>query len=92
MTVNWLLDGEIDLDDRRALQILDYVLLGTPASALRKALIDSGLGEDVTGSGLETEMKQLFFGAGLKGVHERDIDAVSRTRDRHAGASCRRGR
>ena len=57
--------------------MLDYVLLGTPASALRKALIDSGLGEDVTGSGLETEMKQLFFGAGLKGVHERDIDAVA---------------
>ena len=77
VTVNWLLDGEIDLDDRRALQVLDYVLLGTPASALRKALIDSGLGEDVTGSGLETEMKQLFFGAGLKGVHERDIDAVA---------------
>ncbi len=77
VTVNWLLDGDINLDERRALQILDYVLLGTPASALRKALIDSGLGEDVTGSGLETEMKQLFFGAGLKGVREADIDTVA---------------
>ncbi len=77
VTVNWLLPEDIDLDERRALQILDHVLLGTPASALRKALIDSGLGEDVTGSGLETEMKELFFGAGLKGVREEDVERVA---------------
>ena len=36
------------------LSILSHILIGTPASPLRKALIDSGLGEDLTGGGLET--------------------------------------
>jgi presequence protease len=78
ITVNWLLEEEVDPDERRGLQILDYALLGTPGSALRKVLIDSGLGEDLTGSGLETEMKQIFFGAGLKGVREENVDAVEK--------------
>jgi presequence protease len=78
VTVNWLLEEDIDPDERRALQILDYALLGTPGSVLRKKLIDSGLGEDLTGSGLETEMKQIFFGVGLKGVREENIDAVEK--------------
>jgi Zn-dependent M16 (insulinase) family peptidase len=42
--------------------------LGTPASPLRKALIDSGLGEDLAGSGLETELRQVYFSTGLKGL------------------------
>lgn len=76
VTVNWLLDDGIDADERRALQILEHALIGTPGSPLRKALIDSGLGEDLTGSGMETDLAQLCFGMGLKGVKADDVDAV----------------
>ena len=74
--LTWLLQDEIDADERRALQVLEHALLGTPGSPLRKALIDSGLGEDLTSSGLETELAQLFFSVGLKGVQQGDVDAV----------------
>ncbi|HIC68636.1 MAG TPA: hypothetical protein EYO90_03795 [Candidatus Latescibacteria bacterium] len=59
VAVNWLLEDEIDVDTGLALQILDYILIGTTASPLRKALIDSGLGEDLTGSGMVSELRQL---------------------------------
>ena len=49
-TVNWMLDEISDIETDLGMGILAYILLGTPASPLRKALIDSGLGEDVTGA------------------------------------------
>ena len=53
------------------------MLLGTPASPLRKALIDSGLGEDLAGSGMETELKETIFSAGLKGVAAADEEKAA---------------
>jgi hypothetical protein len=47
-----------------------------PASPLRKKLIDSGLGEDLAGFGLETELKQMFYSTGLRGISARDTDKV----------------
>ena len=44
VALTWLLQDEIDADERRALQVLEHALLGTPGSPLRKALIDSGPG------------------------------------------------
>ena len=76
VSVNWLLTDDIDADERRALQILDHALIGTAGSPLRKALIDSGLGEDLTGSGVDTDLAQYAYGAGLKGVKAEDVDAV----------------
>ncbi len=76
VSVNWLLTDDIDADERRALQILDHALIGTAGSPLRKALIDSGLGEDLTGSGMDTDLAQYAYGAGLKGVKADDVDAV----------------
>ncbi len=67
LTVNWLLPENSDPALVLALDILAHVLIGTPASPLRKALIDSGLGEDVIG-GLDDSLRQLYFSAGLKGV------------------------
>jgi len=79
VAVNWLLREDIDNETGLGLQILDHVLMGTPASPLRKALIDSGLGEDVAGSGMESELRQLFFSTGLKGVEigrEPEVEAL----------------
>lgn len=76
VTVNWLLPEKNDPVTSFALSILAHILLGTPASPLRKALIDSGHGEDLTGRGLATELRQMYFSTGLKGVQGSDTDKV----------------
>ncbi|MDZ7344264.1 MAG: insulinase family protein, partial [candidate division KSB1 bacterium] len=76
MTVNWLLTEITDAETTLHLSVLSHILLGTPASPLWKALIDSGLGEDVTGGGLAAELRQLYFSAGLKGIAVDDADKV----------------
>ena len=76
VTVNWLLDESGDAEATLALDVLNHILMGAPASPLRKALIDSGLGEDVAGGGLEDELRQHFFAAGLKGTSEDKADAI----------------
>ena len=52
LVVNWLLAETDDPELLPGLSILAHILIGTPASPLRKALIDSGLGEDLAGGGL----------------------------------------
>ena len=47
--VNWALPEVTDPALRMALSVLAYAIIGTQASPLRKALVDSGLGEDVMG-------------------------------------------
>jgi Zn-dependent M16 (insulinase) family peptidase len=72
-TTNWLLTDSHDAELALGLDILSHILVGTPASPLRKALIDSGLGEDLTGGGVQGELRQLYFSTGLKGVALDDI-------------------
>lgn len=55
------------------LEMLEHILEGMPGSPLRRALISSGLGEDTTGTGLETDLIQTFYSTGLKGVDEKDV-------------------
>lgn len=78
VTVNWLLPEIGDPELVFGLAILEQALIGTPAAQLRKTLIDSGLGEDLTGRGLEASTRQMFFSTGLKGVAEENIEAVER--------------
>ena len=73
VSVHWLIKN-VDFAECRALHLLDYILLGTSASILRKTLIESGLGEDIIGGGLESELREVSFGVGLKGVSIDDID------------------
>ncbi|MDR3554477.1 MAG: insulinase family protein [Syntrophobacteraceae bacterium] len=68
MTVNWLLPESTEVDLNLAFQVLEYALIGMPGSPLRRALIESRLGEDLAGVGLETELRQLYFSTGLKGI------------------------
>ncbi|GAB7082040.1 insulinase family protein [Megalodesulfovibrio paquesii] len=79
---NWLL-GETLADDsvaaaaeNLAWNMLDELLVGLPGAPLRQALLDSGLGEDLAGGGLESELRQMFFSTGLKGVAPEDAPAV----------------
>jgi len=74
--LSWLLPENDDRTLVMALGMLSYALLGTPASPLRKVLIESGLGEDVTGGGLGSYLRQMVFSVGLKGVANADIERV----------------
>jgi len=67
-TVNWLLPEVRDMEQVLALAVLEHALIGLPGSPLRRALIASGLGEDLAGGGLEGELRQMSFSIGLKGV------------------------
>lgn len=78
MSLNWVLTEEpLDVETELALGFLDYLLLGTSASPLRKALNDSGLGEAIIGGGLMDELRQPVFSLGLKGVNPDDSQKVS---------------
>ncbi len=68
LTVNWLLSETADIDMNLALTVLEHILLGMPASPLRKALLDSGLGSGIAGVGLETELRQMYLSTGLQGI------------------------
>ena len=78
VTVNWLWDEVTGAEEALAQEVLDHILIGTPASPLRKALIDSDLGEDVVGGGLEDELRQHYFAVGLKGAEEEKAEAIER--------------
>lgn len=75
--LNWLLsDKPLDLETELTLGFLDHLLLGTPASPLRKILLESGLGDAIVGGGVEDELLQPQFSIGMKGVSEDDIHKV----------------
>lgn len=75
-TVNWLLTEATDAEGALAFSVLEYILLGMPASPLRKALLDSGLGDGIAGVGVEGELLQMYFSTGLKGVAAEQLDRV----------------
>jgi presequence protease len=76
MTLSWLLGDTKDVDLALAWSLLSHILTGTPASPLRKALIDSGLGEDLTGGGADPYGIEAYFSVGLKGIAREDADKV----------------
>ena len=63
----WMLCENTDYENSLILEIISGLLVGSSASPLRKALIDSGLGEDLTPvTGIEADLKQLMFSVGLR--------------------------
>jgi len=78
LTVNWMLDEAVDVEAALALDILEHILIGTPAAPLYKALIDSGLGEALAGGGLDDDLRQPMISIGLKGIDSVDTDRVER--------------
>ncbi|MEW5773638.1 MAG: insulinase family protein [Thermodesulfobacteriota bacterium] len=71
-TVNWLLPEAVDQEASLGFEMLEHVLTGLPTSPLRLALLESGLGEDLAGTGLENELRQMYFSCGLKGCDPQD--------------------
>ncbi len=71
-----------------SMHLLSDFLLGNAASPLRKALIDSKLGEELTDSGYFGHQRDTYFSVGLKGTEpdraERITELVLRTCSRLA--------
>ena len=76
VTVSWMLGEETDMSRVLALDVLSYILVGTPAAPLHKALMDSRLGESLTGSGYYDGLRQHTFSVGLKGIDPADAAKV----------------
>ncbi|HVX81350.1 MAG TPA: insulinase family protein [Devosiaceae bacterium] len=76
VSVNWMIDPMADQETAIILSLLDFCLVGTSASPLRKALTDSGLGEGLTGSGIADDYLQPMFSVGLKGIEPQNAGKV----------------
>ena len=67
--ISWLCSDVTDMNENVALAALAEILLGHDGSPLTRALIESGIGEDISPvSGLEGEIRETLFVAGLKSV------------------------
>ncbi|MBU1698753.1 MAG: insulinase family protein [Candidatus Eisenbacteria bacterium] len=79
VNVAWLTAPASDLKERLTLEILEQALMGNAAAPLRKAMIDSGLGEDLSpASGLITWYKELPFIVGLRGTDPAEAEQIER--------------
>lgn len=77
VNVAWMTAENTDDETALLLQIVSGMLVGSAAGPLRKALIDSGLGEDLSPvSGLERDLKQIVFSAGLRGADAGSADRI----------------
>jgi presequence protease len=75
-TVNWLLEEVPGSERALTYHALEEILVGNAAAPLRKALIDSGLGEALAGGGLNDGIRQWTFSTGLRGIDARDAEKV----------------
>lgn len=67
LAYNTVVDEVTDRKLMLGMSILEYVLLDTPASPLKKALIAEGIGEDVYGA-FQTHLRQPIFSIVAKNV------------------------
>jgi len=75
--LSWALGDSTNGEDALALAALTEILLGHDGSPLHKALMESGLGESIApATGLEGELRQLVFTAGLREVDQAQKKAV----------------
>ncbi|MDR1143128.1 MAG: insulinase family protein [Spirochaetaceae bacterium] len=67
--LSWLCSSSTDPREITAMACLAEILLGHDGSPLTRALIDSGIGEDLSpAAGLEGELRETVFSAGLRGI------------------------
>jgi len=74
--LTFLTNDVIDTIKTLAMRVLDFYLLDNAASPLRKALIDSHLGQELTSSGYADYQRDTFFTVGLKGSEPERADAI----------------
>jgi hypothetical protein len=79
VTMSWLLPPVTDPVAMVTHEVLSEVLVESAGSPLRKALVDSGLGEDLSPvTGLETDLKEMIFAVGLRGTEPEKEPQITR--------------
>ncbi len=64
------LGSSTDSEHCLSMEILSHILIGTSASPLRKALLESELGSEVIGGGFDDNRLETIFAVGLKGTEK----------------------
>ena len=76
VTVNFKTNSLTNTLETFALSIIENYLLGNASSPLRKALIDSKLGESLTSSGYGDYQRDTYFTIGLKGCKKHSEEKI----------------
>ncbi len=75
--VAWLTCPIADSFERTAMALLSTLLLGNPAAPLYRALIESGLGQNLAPStGYHDDYRETFFAAGLQGTEPESAERI----------------
>lgn len=79
VAVAWLTPDIRDAFSVLSMSLLSEILLGNPASPLRRALIESGIGKALADhTGFEGDIRDTYFSCGLKDVDESDAPAIEK--------------
>lgn len=73
LTKAYVTGSGCDIETGLAFNMLDYALLSMPGAPLSKALLDAGIGSDISG-GYEDGLLQNMFTITAKGADEKDLD------------------
>jgi hypothetical protein len=77
VNIAWMMAENVEYETALLLQIVSGMLVGSAAGPLRKALIDSGLGEDMSPlTGVEPDLKQIAFIVGLRGTDPDKAESI----------------
>ena len=76
ITLSWATGVSTEAVENLAMNVLENYLLGNAAAPLRKAIVDSKLGEDLTNSGYADYQRDTFFTVGVKGTGEDKAEAL----------------
>jgi presequence protease len=66
LALSFLIGDSTDLEQNFAMGVLDNILIGDSASPLKKALLESGLGQDTLDYGYSAETLQTTWSVGLR--------------------------
>ncbi|MGZ3579331.1 MAG: insulinase family protein, partial [Syntrophales bacterium] len=79
VNIAWMMAENVEYETALLLQIISGMLVGSAAGPLRKALIDSGLGEDLSPlTGVEPDLKQIAFIVGLRGTDPDKTESIEK--------------
>ena len=70
----WLVDPHATIQTKLLADLLDSILFDTEGAPLKKAILESGLADDLySNSGFDTETPQIIFTIGATGLNQNDI-------------------
>ncbi|MCI1881786.1 MAG: insulinase family protein [Sporolactobacillus sp.] len=77
LSLNYVVGKEPDPEAYLAFDILDYLLLDSPAAPLKKAILDAGIGRDVFGA-FDNSILQPYFSINVKNANEDQQEALKK--------------